>query len=369
MDGKIDIENQLNQNLKKIDGLTYNDNEIDLNDANKKITKLPVTVKLNGYAFTILENGDVDKIQWIDNNNGSYTNVETGQTLTVGDIVKYETILNSNAVDSTKLTQLKSDLQAYSGDSSSTNNANINRDNLPWKILDVKDGTIRLISANPTTKAIKLYGENGYNNAVFLIDKACDVLYSSNKGKSQNLKIEDVEECFIYNYKQYTNGTAKYGDTKEYIPPVKLNYPNIYKSEIGCIATSNVENTENTIGLSNQSNLLTGKSTSTEKLKCTQTYWGRAAVTSDFKYPIYFSLFINNGSNYSSYWLSSRYVGCNANYIDFSIRTIKNGGINGSWMFYSTGNVDGGTYALRPVVTLNSDVQLESDGTNTWKIK
>ena len=36
LDGKIDIENQLNQNLKRINGLTYNDNEIDLNDANKK---------------------------------------------------------------------------------------------------------------------------------------------------------------------------------------------------------------------------------------------------------------------------------------------------------------------------------------------
>ena len=110
--GTIDIENKLNQNLKKIDGLTYNDNEIDLNDPDKIIIKLPATVKVNGKAYIISENGSVDKDVWI-NNNGSYTNNATGQTLTVGDTVKYETILNDNAVDSRKLTTLKDNLRYY----------------------------------------------------------------------------------------------------------------------------------------------------------------------------------------------------------------------------------------------------------------
>lgn len=51
------------------------------------------------------------------------------------------------------------------------------------------------------------------------------------------------------------------------------------------------------------------------------------------------------------------------------LRTIKNGGINGNWMFYSRGNVDGAILSFRPVITLDSDVELEPDGTNTWKIK
>lgn len=55
--GTID-EDKINQNLSKINGLTYNDKVI---DSNNKITKLPATVKLNGYVFTISENGDVDK--------------------------------------------------------------------------------------------------------------------------------------------------------------------------------------------------------------------------------------------------------------------------------------------------------------------
>ena len=175
--------------------MTYNNNEIDLNDTNKKITKLPATVKLNGYAFTISENGDVSKIQWIDNNNGSYTNAETGQTLTVGDRVKYEDILNENTVENIKLDTLKENLKNHSGDNNSTNiTNNMVRNDLRWQFLDIKNEKIRLISSYPTYNYIRLSGENGYNNGVYLIDEACDTLYSSNRGKSQNLKIEDIEE-------------------------------------------------------------------------------------------------------------------------------------------------------------------------------
>ena len=59
LDGKIDNE-QLNKNLKKINGLTYNENEIDLNDDTKKISLFPATVKLNGYLYEIEENGKVN---------------------------------------------------------------------------------------------------------------------------------------------------------------------------------------------------------------------------------------------------------------------------------------------------------------------
>lgn len=58
LDGKIDKE-QLNKNLKRINGLTYKDSEIDLNDDTKKITTFPATVKLDGYLYEIEENGKV----------------------------------------------------------------------------------------------------------------------------------------------------------------------------------------------------------------------------------------------------------------------------------------------------------------------
>ena len=58
MDGTIDKE-QLNKNLKNINGLIYNGNA--LSDSNK-IANLPATVTLNGYDIGIDANGGVEKI-------------------------------------------------------------------------------------------------------------------------------------------------------------------------------------------------------------------------------------------------------------------------------------------------------------------
>ena len=58
IDGTIDKE-QLNKNLKNINGLIYNGNP--LSDRNK-IANLPATVTLNGYDIVINANGGVEKI-------------------------------------------------------------------------------------------------------------------------------------------------------------------------------------------------------------------------------------------------------------------------------------------------------------------
>ena len=55
MDGKIDLS-ELNKNLKKINELRYNNNE--LSDTNK-IVELPVTVELNGFYYKIKNDGTV----------------------------------------------------------------------------------------------------------------------------------------------------------------------------------------------------------------------------------------------------------------------------------------------------------------------
>ena len=67
------------------------------------------------YRF-LIENGEVSQLGiWKDNEDYSYTFSETGDIIKVGDIVKYELILNKtgNAVDPTKLQKLKDDLRSY----------------------------------------------------------------------------------------------------------------------------------------------------------------------------------------------------------------------------------------------------------------
>ena len=73
-DGEINYDD-LNNELKKIDGLTYNGNPI--SDSNK-IGSLPATVNVDGYDVTINEDGSVT----VGNNAGGDT--ETGETVVDG---------------------------------------------------------------------------------------------------------------------------------------------------------------------------------------------------------------------------------------------------------------------------------------------
>ena len=293
----------------------------------------------------------------------------------MGDIVKYETELakTANAVNSTKKAGLITDLGTYSGNTENTDSSVV-RDSLTWKVLDVKDGKIRLISTVPTTSKIRLYNADGYNNAVYLLDKACDTLYSiDGVGKAQNLKIEDIEgkiNTTQFDYTQYANSyvdTGKYGGTKEYTS--NLQYPNIYPSEIGCKAVATADNTGNTLGLSEQTSPVTGKYTATNRLKVTQTYWDKSMASTDFTDSKYYTLFINNGSNLATYWLSSRCVSCDSSSAYLHVRLVYSGRVTTYYMFCSDGYTSGGTCAFRPVVSLESNIQLSGDSTNGWTIQ
>lgn len=371
LDGKID-KTQLIKNLKNIEGIKYNNSEI---DENTSISNFPAMVKLDEYAYTISENGSVNKvIEWIANSDGSFTNPEMKTTIKVGDIVHYETKLTANAVNNTKKAQLISDLGTYSGntDSNLNTDSSIVRDSLTWKVLDVKDGKIRLISAVPTSSQIRLYGANAYNNLVYLLDNACDTLYSiGGVGTAQNLKIDDIEEKLSNAGKKarndFTSNNVKYGEASDY----SAYFPNIYLNEVGCKKINNTDNSGNTLGLSEQKEQITGSSETTKNLKITLTYWEKEMVTSDFSQSEYFSIFFrdNLNNNYSTYWLSSRCVFTSYWGAWFNVFRVKEGKINASSMFNNSGVSGGDVGGLRPVVSLEPSIQLSGDSTNGWTIR
>ena len=246
----------------------------------------------------------------------------------VGDIVRYE-----NVISDVKLTQnskIIKDLRDYSGNTDSNFNTSdtvLQDKTMSWRVLDIKDGKLRLISNNPTDIQIKLAGYNGYNNGVYLLDEICNQLYSSKKGKAQNLKIEDIEKYLTYNYTQSINdntGTA-YGLTKEFTS--NLYYPNIYDKE------------KNGLGKSQQNTIIEGTSIATDKLKATQTYWRKKMISSDFTDQKYFNIFMNVSKNY---WLSSRTIYFADDYVGFFVREIYNGGwekyVSNTDMYYSDGS-------------------------------
>ena len=267
----------------------------------------------------------------------------------VGDYVSY----TPDALDSNAVATLKSNLNTYSGNSSSTVNAAIDRQDLKWRVLDVQNGQVRLISETPTTSKIELYGYNGYNNAVKLIDDACSTLYTNTKlaSKVQNLKIEDITK---YMKTQPTLDTSTYSPTNKYYPEILLKEKD--QTVNGTVGTE--------LGVSEQTEFI-NQTTKTQVSSWTlkKTIWIQNMNNIDsFKDNKYYKLFINNGSNYPTYWMSSRCVDAYSELVGFNVHIVGSGNINTepNSLCNSIGSERSLNYAFRPVITLNSNVQIDT---------
>ena len=242
----------------------------------------------------------------------------------VGDYVTYI----PDALDSNAVSTLKSNLNTYSGKSDSTINPEIKRDDLKWRVLDIQNGQVRLISETPTTSKIELQGYNGYNNAVKLIDDACSTLYTNKQlaSKVQNLKIEDITR---YMKTQPASSTETYS-------PTNIKYPKILEIEENQIVVNST--IKNKLGVSSQDVFVTGNDTSTTSTLKT-TYWGQSMNNTDsFTDNKYYELFINNGSNYDAYWMSSRCVNADSAGAGFCINLVISGGVHANDYYNSGGN-------------------------------
>ena len=271
----------------------------------------------------------------------------------VGDYVTY----TPDTLDNNAVSTLKTNLNTYSGQSDSTINPEIKRDDLKWRVLDVQNGQVRLISETPTTSKIELYGYNGYNNAVKLIDDACSTLYTNKQLAStvQNLKIEDITK---YMKTKPTEDTTTYSPSNKY-------YPNILLKEKGQ-TVNEISGTE--LDLSEQKEFINQTikiEANTWALK--KTYWDQSMNNTDsFTDSKYYELFINNESNYDAYWMLSRCVFANSNYAFFGVRIVDSGDVGASSLYASFGNEVSGVYAFRPVITLNSNVQITSGNGSSY---
>ena len=263
-------------------------------------------------------------------------------TIKIGDYVKYTP--NTASTDS-----ILQELNTYSGSDENTTST-LTQESLNWRVLDIKNGQVRLISELPTTSKITLKGYNRYNNAVKLLDDTCSTLYSNSKfaSKVQNLKIEDIT---AYMKTQPTEDTTEY-------KPTNINYPKILEQEENQTVENSVTN--NKLGVSEQHDfVITGKATSaTSILK--KTYWYKSMTSEDFKDSKYYELLINNGSNYATYWMSSRCVDAYSISAGFYVRYVYSGYVSADGLYYSNAGEFSHGYAFRPVITLNSNVQIDT---------
>ena len=290
----------------------------------------------------------------------------------VGDYVLYKpaTVVLTNS------SGIIEDLTDYSGNTSTAAYNKIDSINaitqelgLQWRVLDVKGGQVRLISAVPTTSIVRLEGAKGYNNAVKLLDEYCSTLYSkSGVGIAQSLKIEDIEEHLIPS----ALSTVHLSPYKTYPYPaystLNSKYPKIFEDEISQKVDSGIGSTYD---LSNQGGYITEAAiTTATAIQVYQTYWSKSMTSGDWNISKHHELFINNGSNYLAYWMSSRCVNTYSAYASSIARCVNGGLVDGGVLYISNGAAGNSAYRMRPVITLNANIQKTGgNGTSGWTIE
>ena len=283
----------------------------------------------------------------------------------VGDYVAYK----PDEPDNNALTTLKTNLKNYSGASDNTTNSAIAREKgLKWRVLDVDEttGQVRVISATPTNKSIRLEGYNGYNNAVKLLDDVCSTLYNSKLAtKVQNLKIEDIQDKM--KEKDYSKLYSEYG--KPPIPPERKKYPSILAQE----KNQKVNGKEGTLDLSKQDNYINQTDVlEANSLELKTTVWAKIGengpevlTADDFEGDdgqIYSDMFCKD----YTYWMSSRCVNATSGIAGFFVRYVNSGYVIALSLYGSYDYGESSDYAFRPCITLNSNVQVTSgDGSES----
>lgn len=372
--GKIN-EEILKEELKKYG---IEDDMIIKSPANAEGSTFPWYITKEDVTCEISSVGQVAKVE-------APPHIEEAPKAKVGDYVNYK----PDVITSEKLNELNSMVNSNSGYESAQSLGQ--ESNLEWRVLETdSDGNIlKIISTSPTSKTLGLKGAKGYNNAVYLLNKACEMLYSkSGIAKARNINIKDLSERYNDATKNtvnkftttdtYGENNVSLGDTKRYYAMMSTYYPKIAEQENGMGINTSLDskgkNTlkENGIDESQQIALLSegGTEAGTNGITVTQTDYNIDNPT--YIQDIYYELF----HGYGSYWLSSRGVGINSMDCDFKVRKVKNNGIDeGSKLFNSLdmGNEWQDVSYLRPVVSIeNSDsikfVEQYDETYNIWDI-
>lgn len=131
-----------------------------------------------------------------------------------------------------------------------------------WKVLSIDKATetIEMVPETIASGTVELQGAQGYNNAVFLLNKACNSLYGNEeKGiTARSIKEEDFlkvgGEMWTEGKISYKNSYAKYGNQYTSAYTGSKKYPIIYEKEKDSVIDGNESTKE--YSQSEQGNLI-----------------------------------------------------------------------------------------------------------------
>ena len=344
----------------------------------------------------------ITKVTW-EQKGDTITNIETKQTLKVGDYVDYDPTLEANASDLT----YTSKTDKTGADSDQEFNAETYKNaEYGWRILGVSKGKLRLISGefvgagnytNGSRTYYTLKGQKGYINGIEELNKI-SAIFGHGKGaeKATSITVEDINGITGYN-----PPTAKYREGNFYEYGNKVTYTRGEGTALSSSATNGQKwsGTQNTFNYYDKINktfkALTSGST---EITSTSYYYNPTTLNEDRAKPIkgvdesgvfnteyqmlfgkytvnqnnYFRSFTGTGAK-PQYWLASDYAYANyyGGLVRWGLHFVDDGDVDGrSGLYNSDGSESSISNGVRPVVSLKSDVSLEWNETaKEWKIK
>ena len=334
--------------------------------------QVPYAVTENGtYKFTVT--GTVDGKTYTKNVTATvnqYKNEINLDEIQIGDYVNYTYDIDSASSSYT----LESKYSGYS-----SNQTIAQTTGLKWRILNIDEanGTVDLISENPTGTGVYFSNLLGYNNGPYLMNEICKAQYSNKTlgVEARSINLLDMEKHLTAagiaarNAYKYSNDTAKYGTTKTYTSNTK--YPSLYANQKG--AGPNVSSiTPSDITKGNDPYEESKPIATTEPTTDNTSGTGNPLTVTQTRYDITINA-INYGDvgsvlgNSSWYWVASRCVFTESGDAGFGLRS-AGAYTFGDGVFYSDGIARGHGYALRPVVSLPSSLLTGEQTNGAWNL-
>ena len=312
--------------------------------------------------------------EWIENEDGSITDGEV--TLQVGDYINYDPLTGAS----------KTSVTSYATETGAENDQTFNLADYTgkWKIFGVENGKIQIIPEDEilTTDSEDYYlrGATGLKNAVTELDKI-SALYGQGEyaESARSVNHQDVANL-VGLTTEYWNTTEGYGkDTVMlYGNEVSIFWDGINKPRYESTLAGNGNLSNNHSGgfywydfETETMQKIDYITTPSEEpiVTITNDFYGCIGSdlldTSSSKYKM---VFTNSDGSNSNYWLGSRFSIVSPYGAGFGVYGVNDGGVG----VYDLVSSDRGGYdwdaGVRPLVSLQSNIQLTSAGANTWDI-
>ena len=261
-------------------------------------------------------------------------------------------------------------------------------ENLGWRVLGVNEkGELELISNNPTTQKLSLFGETGYLNGENVLNDMCNELYGNGTGSTGKvvassarcLNVDDINK--LGNYDPSTSGG--YGMEWTYRYPTQAEMDEFTGSENSTrymqYSINGGTTWKNIKDSSCQTFRMPGESETIGKISDTEIKEGSRNVKyTNYSYSIsnYVKQTTSEGKGMADIitkgsgkinidqWLASTYNECDSESAMFGMRFVENGWVyRFGGFYYSKGKSYGTSYSVRPVVTLKCNIQVEKTET------